>query len=76
MGLKNEERKEVVKYRLEKANDTFDEIQVLMDNKFYRTAANRLYYACYYAATALLVNDSYHRSAKVRKITDFFQLRV
>ena len=59
MGLKEKDRKELVKYRLEKAYITFAEIQVLLDNKFYRTAANRLYYACFYAATALLINDGY-----------------
>ena len=59
MGLTEKEREEIVRYRLEKASDTFAEIPVQMENKFYRTTANRLYYACYYAATALLVNDGY-----------------
>ncbi|MCL1933618.1 MAG: HEPN domain-containing protein [Candidatus Azobacteroides sp.] len=59
MSLKEAERKEIVKFRLKKANDTFAEISVQMENKFYRTAANRLYYACYYAVTALLINDGY-----------------
>ncbi len=44
---------------MEKAKATFAEISVLIENKFYRTAANRLYYVCYYAATALLINDGY-----------------
>ena len=57
MGLKEEERRDLVKYRLEKAYNTFAEIQILLDNKLCRTAANRLYYACFYAATALLIND-------------------
>ncbi len=59
MGLNEIDRKEIVKFRLEKAKATFAEVPVQMDNKFYRTAANRLYYACYYAATALLINDGY-----------------
>ncbi len=59
MGLSENERKEVVKFRLEKANKTFAEISTLIENEFYRTAANRLYYACFYAATALLINDGY-----------------
>jgi len=57
MGLKEEERKDIVKFRLEKANETLAEVPVLIENKFHRTAANRLYYACFYAATALLIND-------------------
>jgi len=59
MSLSEVERNEVVKYRLEKANSTFAEIDILIKNKFFRNAANRLYYACYYAATALLINGGY-----------------
>jgi len=59
MGLKEVERKEIVKFRLKKATDTFAEVPVQMENNFYITAANRLYYACYYATTALLINDGY-----------------
>jgi len=59
MGLTEIERKEVVKYRLEKAKITFAEVSVLIENQFYRTAANRLYYSCFYAVTALLINDGY-----------------
>lgn len=59
MGLTEEERKEVVKFRLEKANDTLAEISILIENRLYRTAANRLYYACFYAVSALLIDDGY-----------------
>jgi len=59
MSLVEKDRKELVKFRLEKANATIAEIPVLIENKFYRTAANRLYYACFYAVTALLVRDGY-----------------
>jgi len=59
MSLKKKDRNEVVKFRLEKAKITFAEVPILLDNKFYRTATNRLYYACFYATTALLVNDGF-----------------
>ena len=59
MNLDENDRKEIVKFRLEKAKDTFAEVPVQLENKFYRTAANRLYYACYYAASALLINDGH-----------------
>jgi len=59
MSLTDIEREAVVKFRLEKAKNTFAEIPVLIKNKLYRTAANRLYYACFYAANALLINDGY-----------------
>ncbi|GHU67577.1 DNA-binding protein [Bacteroidia bacterium] len=57
MGLTEEEKKSVVVYRMEKAKETFAEIPILIENKLWRNAANRLYYACFYAAAALLIND-------------------
>ena len=57
MGLKDEDRKEVVKLRMEKAKNTFSEIALLTSNGLWHNAANRLYYACYYAATALLIKN-------------------
>jgi uncharacterized protein (UPF0332 family) len=57
MGLTDEERKEVVQYRIEKAKNTFSEIALLTSNALWHNAANRLYYACYYAVTALLIKN-------------------
>jgi len=69
MSLAEVGRKELVKFRLEKANNTLAEIPILIENEFYRTAANRLYYACFYAVTALLVNDGHethtHKGVKI-----------
>ena len=69
MPLEEIDRKELVKYRLENAKATLAEVSVHMENKFYRTAANRLYYANYYAAMALFVNDGHeahtHTGVKV-----------
>ena len=59
MGLTDDERSAIVKYRLERAKETLAEVPILFENKLYRTAANRLYYACFYAAIALLLNDGY-----------------
>ena len=44
MGLTDEERKDVVQYRMEKAKNTFSEITLLVNNELWHTAANRLYY--------------------------------
>ncbi len=52
------ERKELAKYRLKKANETLHEIEILVHNKLWNTAINRMYYASYYAVSALLINDS------------------
>ena len=59
MGLIEKDRQAIVRYRLGKAKDLFAQVSVLMENKFYATAANRLYYACFHAISALLVNDGH-----------------
>lgn len=50
------ERQELVKYRITKARETFNEIDLHVENKLWNTAVNRLYYACYYAVIALLID--------------------
>ena len=46
------------RYRQIRAHETLSEIPFLREQGFYNTAANRLYYACYYAALALLTKNS------------------
>ena len=50
-----EQRNDVVNYRIENAIDTLKEVLDHCDNGYFNTAVNRLYYACYYATTALLL---------------------
>ena len=59
MSLKESERIDIVKFRLEKAKITLAQVPVLIENQFYGIAANRLYYACFYAVTALLIKDGF-----------------
>jgi len=59
MILSKSERKAVVKYRLERANKTFSEALGNIENHYWHAAANRLYYACFYAACALLINNGH-----------------
>ncbi|MBA7554875.1 hypothetical protein ES705_47511 [subsurface metagenome] len=46
-----------VNYRLQKAKDTILEVKTLIDNQYWNTAINRLYYACFYAVGALLIKN-------------------
>ena len=56
--MTDEQRNDVVNYRIENAVDTLKEVLDHCENGYFNTAVNRLYYACYYAATALLVAHS------------------
>jgi len=59
MKLSEEERKIIVKYRLERAKDTLLDARISIQNNRWHSAVNRLYYACFYAAIALLINDEH-----------------
>ncbi|MBQ7419131.1 MAG: HEPN domain-containing protein [Prevotella sp.] len=54
--MTDEQRVDVVKYRIENAENTLKEVLSHIENGFYNTAVNRMYYACYYAASALLIS--------------------
>jgi len=49
-----EEQKEVAAHRLQRAHTTLNSAKVLLDAHHYLDTVNRLYYACFYAVTALL----------------------
>lgn len=53
--MTKEERKDIVAYRLGNAKNTLAEVKIHIENGFYNTAVNRMYYACFYAASALLI---------------------
>ena len=61
-GLNDDDRREIVKYRLEKSLRTYNESVGSIANGYVETAANRLYYAAYYAVSALLVSYKYEAS--------------
>ncbi|MDE7346795.1 MAG: HEPN domain-containing protein [Muribaculaceae bacterium] len=50
-----ESRDEYVYYRIQRALETLEEADCLADNGHFSGAVNRLYYACYYIVTALLI---------------------
>ena len=54
--LTSEAYEALSKYRQERAHETLEEIPFLREKGYYGTATNRLYYACYYAATAMLIS--------------------
>ncbi|HFA47792.1 MAG TPA: HEPN domain-containing protein [Bacteroidetes bacterium] len=47
-------KEELVKYRLSRAKEAFDDGKILASNERWNAAANRLYYACFYIVSAYL----------------------
>ena len=57
MNLKENDRNALVSIRLKRAKETMTEVYGNIQLKYWRTASNRLYYACYFAVSALLVKN-------------------
>lgn len=50
-----EEIANLVNYRLERAHESLEEAKILLEQGHANTFINRLYYACFYAVSALLL---------------------
>jgi uncharacterized protein (UPF0332 family) len=48
--------KELIKYRVSRAKETYLDAQILAKEERWNSAINRLYYAAYYIVTALLLS--------------------
>lgn len=56
--LDPQSRRDLIDYKLEKSRQTIREAEILAKSDFFNAAINRLYYAVYYAASALMLNSS------------------
>ena len=56
-------REALVQYRIERAEETVKEAELLANESHFNAAMNRLYYACFYATTALLVANGISTSS-------------
>ena len=70
--MKPSERKEYVKYRLEKSEETLEVAQLLVENKKWNSAINRLYYSAFYAVSGLLVQSEIITKTHSGVKTQFF----
>ncbi len=56
--MKDSVKKELILYRLQRANETFEEAKAMANMEHWNTCVNRLYYACFYAFNALLLKSN------------------
>ena len=52
--MTEERLQDLIQYRIERAHETFEEALLMQREGHWNSCANRLYYACYYAVSALL----------------------
>lgn len=51
-----EAKNDLIIYRLQRANETYEDAQILAENGRWNSSINRLYYSAYYALMALLLD--------------------
>ncbi len=56
------EERALVEYRMKRARETLDEAKMLFDVRHLNAYVNRLYYACFYAVSALLLTRDFSTS--------------
>lgn len=74
--MKDFERNDYVDYRIEKAIETYNVAELLYDNSKWNSTINRLYYACFYAITALLMKNNIEAKSHSGIKTQFFLIFV
>lgn len=48
-------KEDLIKYRIARAKDTYEDAEILAEKEKWNSAINRLYYSAYYAVIALLL---------------------
>ena len=57
MTLTSDDRRAIIDYRIERSHKTLEEMDYVIQGKFWNLAANRLYYAVFYMCEALLLSN-------------------
>lgn len=57
--LTDEERLALVNNKVSRSRETWKETEGIIESGYWYAAANRMYYACYYMVSALLLKDGY-----------------
>lgn len=51
-------KEDYIKYRLSRAKESLEEAEILAKNKHWNSTIGRLYYACFYVVSSLLLKDN------------------
>ena len=65
-----------IAYRLQRAKETILEVEIHIQNEFWNTAVNRMYYACFQAVGVLLIKHGIETSTHEGVRRKFVQLFV
>jgi len=68
MSLSENDRNELIKYRLTQAKETLEDVELLIKNKRWRASVNRIYYGMFYSLLALGLKHEYETSKHAQLI--------
>ncbi len=66
-------KNDLIRYRLERAYDTFEDAEILAERAKWNSSINRLYYSAYYAVMALLLYTDLHPTTHSGAKSNFSQ---
>jgi uncharacterized protein (UPF0332 family) len=68
MTIDSSDRWELIRYRLEQANETIEDVRILIENNRFRAAVNRIYYGMFYSLLALGIKSDFETSKHAQLI--------
>ncbi len=68
MTIEKNDRKSLINYRLEQAEETILDVQLLIENDRLRSAVNRIYYGMFYSLLALGLANQFETSKHTQLI--------
>ena len=71
MSLEEENRKDIVNYRIERAFTALEQAKLNLKLNCLEVTANRLYYAAYYAVSSLLISNKIPAHSHEGNVTQF-----
>lgn len=62
MTIDHEDRNELIRYRIQEAEETIEDVRLLIQNNRLRSAVNRIYYGMFYSLLALGLANKFETS--------------
>ena len=71
------EQNDYINYRLQRASGTLNDARLLAEHERWNSYINRLYYACFYAVSALLyfhsIEAKTHKGVRIKFMSEFIK---
>lgn len=71
------EQNDYINYRLQRASGTLNDARLLAEHERWNSSINRLYYACFYAVSALLyfhsIEAKTHKGVRIKFMSEFIK---